>query len=245
MLNTEIVVKDAAGQLVTTTTAIADGTHVQHKNVIELVRRYLADLQDFGGVAFETQPFATAGGTQHREVAMLNEPQSSLLIAYMANTEIVRQFKKALVRGFYEMRAALAVPAFNVPTTLSGALRLAAEQADTIECQAAQITAAATSVEFVAKYVDATGSKGFRQVCKLLGANESNFREFLLDKKIMYRLNGEWVPHAAHLDAGRFEVKAGMSEVSNHAFNQSRFTAKGVAWVAGEWAKYQLVEQAA
>jgi len=74
----------------------------------------------------------------------------------------------------------------------------------------------------------------------LLGANESKFREFLLDKGIMYRLGGEWVPHSQHLDTGRFEVKAGTSDVSGHAFNSARFTAKGVSWIAGEWAKFNL-----
>ncbi len=137
-------------------------------------------------------------------------------------------------------RRALAAPAFAIPTTLSGALRLAAEQAETIEAQSRQIEAARPALEFVGKYVESRGAKGFRQVCKLLGANETRFREFLEKQKIMYRLGGEWVPHAGHLEAGRFEVRAGVADVSQHAFNQAKFTPKGVTWIAGEWAKHQL-----
>lgn len=128
----------------------------------------------------------------------------------------------------------------QLPQSFAQALRLAAEQAETIEAQNVALAAAQPSIEFVAKYADSTGLKGFRQVCKLLGAKENDFREFLADKKIMYRLGGEWVPHAAHLDAGRFEVKAGTSDTSGHAYNSARFTPKGVAWVAGEYAKHKL-----
>ncbi|MCY1445265.1 Phage antirepressor protein KilAC domain protein [compost metagenome] len=100
---------------------------------------------------------------------------------------------------------------------------------------------AAPKIAFVDSYVDSTGLKGFRQTAKLLKANESRFREFLLDKKIMYRMGGEWQAYQSHIDAGRFEVRAGTSE-SGHSFNQSKFTPKGVNWVAGLWAQYKLQE---
>ena len=68
---------------------------------------------------------------------------------------------------------------------------------------------------------------------------ELAFRAFLSEEKIMYRLGSEWVPYQNHIEAGRFEVKAGLAEheESSHAFTQSKFTAKGVEWVAGEYAK--------
>ena len=42
---------------------------------------------------------------------------------------------------------------------------------------------------------------------------------------------------------GGFEVKAGVAK-NDHAYNTAKFTAKGVEWIAGEWAKYQLREAA-
>lgn len=123
---------------------------------------------------------------------------------------------------------------FNIPTTLSGALRLAAEQAETIEAQTLLIEQQKPAVEFMERYVDSSGSKVFRDVCKLLKVKEPEFREFLIDKKIMYRLDGKLTPYGNHLDAGRFEVKAGISE-NEHAYNQAKFTPKGIQWVAGLW----------
>lgn len=137
-----------------------------------------------------------------------------------------------------------AAPAFQVPTTLSGALRLAAEQAETIEAQALLIEAAKPAVEFVENYVSSTtGSKGFRETCKLLKANESRFREFLIEEKIMYRLGGALMPHAAHMDAGRFEVKAGTALETGHAYNSAKFTAKGINWIAAKWAVHNLPKE--
>lgn len=158
--------------------------------------------------------------------------------SYVLVAQLSPEFTARLVDRWQELEAGN-IPSFQVPTTLSGALRLAAEQAEMIEQQAAQIAAAAPAVEFVGRYVDSTGSKGFRQVCKLLKVKEPEFRAFLHDKQIMYKLGGEWMPFAAHIDAGRFEVKAGTA-TNEHAFNSARFTPKGIAWVAGEYAKYQL-----
>lgn len=88
----------------TTSLAIAEGVELQHKNVIELIRKYAEDLSEFGGVAFETRPFDTDGGMQWRDVSFLNEQQSTLLITFMRNSPVVIKFKKELVRAFFEMR---------------------------------------------------------------------------------------------------------------------------------------------
>lgn len=126
----------------------------------------------------------------------------------------------------------------RLPQSFAEALRLAADQQEQIEQQAAALAIAAPKVEFVDRYVDASGLKGFRQVAKLLRANEARFREFLADQQIMYRLGGEWVPYQQHIDAGRFEVKTGASD-GGHAFNQAKFTPKGVNWIATLWQNVQ------
>ncbi|MCK9466196.1 MAG: phage antirepressor KilAC domain-containing protein [Thiopseudomonas sp.] len=127
----------------------------------------------------------------------------------------------------------------SIPQTYATALLEAGRLAQLAEQQAAQLALAAPKVEFVDKYVAAdSGSKGFRQVAKLLKASERDFREFLNTKKVMYKLGGEWMPYQHHTEAGRFEVKAGVA--GEHAFNQAMFTAKGVSWIAGLWAQHQL-----
>lgn len=120
-----------------------------------------------------------------------------------------------------------------IPQTYAEALQLAADQAKQLEL-------AAPKVAFVDKYVTAdSGSKGFRQVAKLLNANEKEFRAFLSDSKIMYKLGGEWMPYQCHADAGRFEVKGGVAD-NDHVYNSALFTPKGINWIAGLWAQHCL-----
>lgn len=102
------LVRTINGEPMTDSLIIANGTGNQHKNVLELIRRNVEDFEQFGRVAFETAPFETAGGTQRREVAVLNEQQATLLVTYLRNTARVRQIKIALVRDFYAMRQLLA-----------------------------------------------------------------------------------------------------------------------------------------
>ncbi|AHB69565.1 gp79 [Cronobacter malonaticus] len=45
---------------------------------------------------------------QKQEIALLNEQQTTLLITYMRNNEVVRAFKKRLVSEFFAMRGELA-----------------------------------------------------------------------------------------------------------------------------------------
>lgn len=144
-----------------------------------------------------------------------------------------------------ETAQAPALPNFSDPVE---AARAWADAKESEQKAAAQLALAAPKVDFVDKYVLAsTGSKGFRQVCKLLNVKEPVFRQFLKDKGVMYYLGREWVPHAQHIDAGRFETKAGVAEHgdSSHAYNQAMFTAKGVSWIAGEWAKHQVAQATA
>ena len=127
-----------------------------------------------------------------------------------------------------------ALPDFSNP---AAAARAWAEQYELTAKANEALALAAPKVEFVDQYVEATGSMTFRQVCKLLGANEREFREFLRAKGIMYRLGGEWTAYATHIDAGRFEVKTGTATHNDHAYTSARFTPKGVEWVSALWRK--------
>lgn len=126
----------------------------------------------------------------------------------------------------------------KVPQSFSEALRLAAELEEQKQRLSEELAVAAPKAEFVDRYVTATGSMTFRQVAKLLNAKEPEFAMFLIENGIMYRLNRVLTPKSKHIEAGRFEVKTGTTNQTNYAFNQSRFTAKGVRWIGGLWAEH-------
>ncbi|MGE8398469.1 MAG: Rha family transcriptional regulator, partial [Burkholderiales bacterium] len=111
---------------VTSTLTVAKNTDNEHASVIVLVRKYLADLQDFGQVDLKsTRP---ERGGHPIEYAELNEQQATLLLTYMRNSPIVRAFKKSLVRAFFDMaqrikmRASDPMAVLNDPTAMRGLL---------------------------------------------------------------------------------------------------------------------------
>ncbi|AHM71731.2 phage regulatory protein/antirepressor Ant [Yersinia hibernica] len=163
-----------------------------------------------------------------------NKRDSLVLVARLSP-----EFTAAVVDRWQELEQNL------IPQTLPEALRLAANLAEEKQQLENQLSIAAPKVEFVDRYVKATGSMVFRQVCKLLSAKEPEFRLFLMDNRIMYRLSGGLIPHQQHIDAGRFEVKTGTNQINSHAFTQARFTPKGVRWVGGLWIEYLAKKGAA
>jgi phage antirepressor YoqD-like protein len=146
--------------------------------------------------------------------------------------------------GSYAVRAAVPAPRFEIPQTLPNALRLAADQCERAERAEARVVELEPKGEFVDRYVDAEGAKGVREVCQVLNANEKEFTHFLeKDACVMYRLGGCLAPMSTHRGSGRFVVKTGVSS-GGRAYNQARFTPKGVRWIAGLWAQFLLDPQA-
>lgn len=149
------------------------------------------------------------------------------------------EFTARLVDRWQELEAGnagAALPDFSNPVAAARAWA-DAKEAEQKALHAAE--AARPAVEFVDQYVVAdSGAKGFRQVAKLLNANERDFRDFLRDHHVMYRLGGEWMPYQNHIDAGRFVVKTGVA--NEHAYNAAKFTARGVNWIAGLWAQRNI-----
>ena len=88
----------------TTSEVIANGTNSSYRSVQRLIEKYQKDLSEFGKVRFEITPLKESKTKQNRKIYLLNEQQTTLLMTYMKNTMIVREFKKALVKEFFEMR---------------------------------------------------------------------------------------------------------------------------------------------
>ncbi len=81
--------------LSTTSLKIAQGVGNSHATVIKLVRNNRKDFEEFGPLGFEIQVSKRdSKGGQKRVIAILNEPQATLLMTYMRNNDMVRAFKK-------------------------------------------------------------------------------------------------------------------------------------------------------
>jgi phage antirepressor YoqD-like protein len=224
----------SAAVLTMSSREIAELTGRDHGNVMRDIRTMLDDLQASNlNPVCETTTYAGANGQRYPQYELDRNTCLTLLLGYdaVARMKVVKRWQEL------EAQAAPALPDFSNPVAAARAW------ADAKECElrtAEALALAAPKAEFVDRFVAAeTGAMGFRQVCKLLRANEERFRAFLLDNKVMYHLGGRLTPLAQHLDAGRFVVKAGHAQHSDHAFTQAKFTSKGVTWIAGLWGQHQ------
>ena len=207
---------------------LADLTGKDHFHVMRDLRAMHGQLGAMFGGSIQKWIHPQNGQT-YDEYLLDKDTSLTLLLGYDA----VARMK--VVKRWQELEAQQAP---KLPQTMAQALRLAADQAEQIEQQATQLALAAPKVEYVDRYVAANGALGFRQVAKLLKAKEPEFRAFLEDSKIFYRLAGVLTPYQNHIDAGRFAIKTGVSQVNEHAFAHARFTPKGVEWIAGLWGQY-------
>lgn len=210
---------------------IAELVGKEHKHVMRDLRVLSEQLGDMfeGVVQVWTHP---QNKQQYEEYAIKRDTCITLLTGY----DSVSRMK--VIKRWQELESAHK-PA--IPQTYAAALLEAGRLAMELEQAEAQLAIAAPKAEFVDRYVDATGTYGFRQVAKMLSVKENWFSEFLIDKGIMYRLSGKLTAHSDHIDAGRFVARAGVAK-NDHAYTECRFTSKGVEWVAGEIAKHKAAE---
>ncbi|MGQ7814602.1 phage antirepressor KilAC domain-containing protein [Metapseudomonas furukawaii] len=207
---------------------IAELTGSTHDNVLKTIRA----LVERGVVSGNETPYThPQNGQVYAEFLLTYRDTMVVVSGYSV------ELRAKIIDRWQELEAQVVQ---RIPQTRAEALRLAADLEEQNEALTAQIEQQKPAVEFVDRYVDSTGALGFREVCKLLSANESTFRKFLIDKRVMYVLAGSLTPHGPHLAAGRFQVRAGVNEQNQHAYTQAKFTPKGVQWIAGMWMREQM-----
>lgn len=84
---------------------IAEGTGNSHEAVTKIINKYSDDFKEFGKLSSDLK--SNKQTDKKSKIYLLNEPQATLLITYLRNTEKVRHFKKNLVSQFYKMRSFL------------------------------------------------------------------------------------------------------------------------------------------
>lgn len=91
----------------TTSLAIAKGTNNEHRAILQLLRKHEKRFNKYNRVAFQMRPFATNGGQQVMQIALLDERQAYLLMTMLRNSERVLDFKEALVDAFVKAKSLL------------------------------------------------------------------------------------------------------------------------------------------
>jgi phage antirepressor YoqD-like protein len=198
---------------------IAELTGKEHKNVMADVRKMLTEL-DKTLAEFSANLPDSYGRPQPCFLLPKDET-----ICLMAGYDV--KARMAIIKRWQELESQ---QQFKIPTTLSGALKLAYEQAEQIEAQQLLLEQQKPAVEFVERYVEARSSKCLSDVAKILKWKPREFIQTLAEKGVLFKRGGAWIPHQRHIDAGRFTVTTG--EGNGHAYSQTRVEPDGIVWLA-------------
>jgi phage regulator Rha-like protein len=109
-------------QLLISHRTIAEFTKNKISSVQKLITENISELEEFGRLRFEIESGESFTAKQSlqpnyrpEKTYFLNEPQATLLLAFMRNNEIVKIFKIRLVKEFFKMREILSSKTSNEP----------------------------------------------------------------------------------------------------------------------------------
>ena len=231
--NCNSLVSIVDGQAVTTSEIVAEKSENQHKNMLELIRTYLTDLEEFGQVAFQTR-----AGYNNAQVtiALLNEQQVTLLFTYMRNTDVIRKFKKDLVKAFFSLAQKARDPMefLNDPASMRLLLGNYAEKVIALEEKVQEI---APKAEALDRLTYADGAMNLTNSAKHLQMRPKDFIQLLSSEKYIYKRAGSksWVAYQDKLQSGVLAHKAYVAireDGTEKICEQVLVTAKGLAKLA-------------
>ena len=208
---------------------IAELTGKQHKHVIRDIRAMLDELEKDGPVLGHLEDKDARGYTA--AFHLNRELTDTLLTGYSAIA------RRKVIARWHELEAKAAQPAFQIPTTLSGALRLAAEQADQIEQQQAQLAIVTPKAEALDRITLSDGAMCITDAAKVLGMQPKKLFAWLQANQWIYRRAGgsHYVGYQSRIQVGYLDHKVTTverSDGSEKTVEQVLVTPKGLAKLA-------------
>lgn len=247
----EIITLNKDGVAVVDTITIAEGVQVQHKNILELIRKYLPDFEAFGPVAFETRkgkPLPQGGFAKSSEVAWLTEDQTTLLFTFLKNTEIARKLKIRLVKAFREAREEIArlqqTPALPDFTNPAIAARAWAEQYEKNQALIEQSKIDAPKVKWCDRVIAANEHMTITQAAKTLGYPPRKFKDYL--RQIGFIYTNADTPMQEQIKTGRAVLRYAhytSSEGNPVEKPYTHITSKGLKWLYEKLVNDGLIER--
>lgn len=208
----QVVYKTEKGTPVTDSVKVAQVFGKMHKNVLKSIRNLAA--QNLAAKSWFHEITYLDGRGQTQPMFLMNRDGFSLL-AMSLTGERALQFKVGFIQQFDAMEAALKEIAPAIPQTFAQALRLAAEQAETIEAQQKQLAAQAPKVNFANALEIAGESILIGQLAKLMRQNgvdtgEIRLYQWMRDNGFLHKCGSEYNdPTQRALEMGLFEVRTG------------------------------------
>jgi phage antirepressor YoqD-like protein len=209
---------------------IAELTGKEHKNVLADVRKMLDELGKTSAEFSANLPDAYG-----RPQQVFNLPKD-LTITLVSGYNV--QMRHRIVTRWMELESAQVSPApFKIPSSLSEALRLAAELEEKRSEAVAALEAAKPMVEALGRIAEGEGAMCVTNAAKVLQVQPKALFSWLSQNQWIYRRPGGagWVSYQSRIQSGHLEHKVTSLERSDRpdkVVEQVMVTPKGLAFLA-------------
>lgn len=140
-----LVFKNNAGQILTNSLLVAEKFGKQHKHVIETIKKLINSAGN-SAQFFVSSTYVDDSGKSNPMFVMNRDGFTLLAMGFTGEKAL--QFKLEYIEAFNNMEKVIASNGFQIPSTFSEALMLAAKQAEQIEAQQRQLSSQAPKVLF-------------------------------------------------------------------------------------------------
>ncbi len=204
---------------------IAEVVGSTHDSVLKTVRRLIAEGVVSGNETPYTHP---QNGQTYPEFIL--DFRNTMVVASGYSAEL----RARIVDRWQELESK---SSFQIPTTLSAALRLAADQADTIEAQQAKLAITTPKAEALDRITLSDGSMCLTNAAKVLGMPPKKFIDWMQQHEWIYRRAGssKHIGYQSRVQAGYLDHKVttvSRTDGTEKTVEQVLVTTKGLAKLA-------------
>ncbi|MEE3723997.1 phage antirepressor KilAC domain-containing protein [Riemerella anatipestifer] len=149
---------------------------------------------------FTLHKFVERGTWKHEYVLSIDTAKE---LAMVEGNEKGKQAR----RYFIECEKKLRTGAYALPQTFAEALKLAAQQAERLELQQAELKKQAPKVAYYEEVLQSESTYNTNQIAKELGMSAITLNKKLQDLKVQYRQGGTWLLYHKYQNKGYTKTK--------------------------------------
>lgn len=194
------------GAALTNSLLVAEKFGKRHDHVLRDIKNLIDSTQNWGQLFVSTTYTDNSG--KSNPMYIMNRDGFTLLAMGFTGKKAL-EFKLQYIEAFNKMESELkqiiSTSQFNIPTTLSGALRLAAEQAEVIEIQQKQIAQQSQSIsdltpkaQYTENVLTSNNTLSITQIAKDYGMTGVALNKKLNLMGVIYKVNNQWVLYKRH-----------------------------------------------
>lgn len=208
---------------------VAEMIEKRHKNLLRDIAGYVEAIRNYTELKFEPSDFFIESSYKDSTgrtlpCYLLTKKGCDMVANKTTGTKGVL-FTAAYVTAFEEMRKNQEL--FNVPKDYPSALRALADAEEKKMLLAQQNAVMQPKAEYYDALVERDGLSNFRNTAKLLGVSQTDFINYLISHKYIYRDKSGHLMAYANKNDGLFGFKECLSQNTKWSGGQTMVTMKG------------------